>query len=211
MCIGCEHQKHNTDMLLTVLFLTSLIQVVAPGHTMMCRQCDQVHHPTECMTHAPCQAFCVTDVHHTHGQYVFSYSCNVIAVCDDWNHHHHKPDHHGHHEEHVCKECCHGNLCDKHSCSKFIPNITTTTATTAHVSMSTQTTTTTERTTTAGATATSSHSLMKTTTPQQHCVDSADAGFTCDDMKYFGYCDPSAGAGYSLAQLRCPKHCGFCV
>jgi hypothetical protein len=53
--------------------------------------------------------------------------------------------------------------------------------------------------------------LMKTTTPQQHCVDSADAGFTCDDMKYFGYCDPSAGAGYSLAQIRCPKHCGFCV
>lgn len=45
----------------------------------------------------------------------------------------------------------------------------------------------------------------------QPCVDTSASLLSCADMKSLGYCDPVAGAGYALAQIRCPLTCGFCV
>ncbi|XP_045194361.1 serine proteinase stubble-like [Mercenaria mercenaria] len=80
--------------------------------------------------------------------------------------------------------------------------------------ITTPTKTTTPTTTIPDASATTKQNFVVTVpttqTRLQPCMDFDDVTFSCADMKFFGYCNPDAGAGYVLAQKRCRKTCGLC-
>ncbi|XP_045194357.2 uncharacterized protein LOC123549977 [Mercenaria mercenaria] len=186
-----------------LLIFVCLIPGIPAPNSKMCRNCHHlVRSLAECTEIHHCAEPCVTEVYLKNGHNMFRYRCGHP---DDCNNHHQNQ--HGHNlGQLLCKECCDSTDCQKSGCAQFLtttPFPTTSPQPTTHAPASVTATTV-----LVPQTAMVNVSLTQTTT--QPCVDLDDPNFTCVDMMNYGYCNPSAGAGYALAQKRCSKSCGFC-
>ncbi|XP_052818367.1 uncharacterized protein LOC128244397 [Mya arenaria] len=94
-----------------------------PGHSTICKTCNNVNHPGDCHHQETCHhGFCSEDVYLHNGTYIYRLGCKEHAQCE--------------HDIHlvgrraigrlVCSECCDHTGCQTGLCSHYAHQPTTT-------------------------------------------------------------------------------------